>query len=85
MLYFYDTPDLHLFNAGVALRARLVKGDADDSTLKFRLIEAARISSEISDHTVSRAILRKPSLSTLARSPVRYHPSIKSVDDATSR
>ena len=44
MLYFYDTPDLRLFNAGVALRARLVKGDADDSTVKFRPVKAARIS-----------------------------------------
>ena len=44
VLYFYDTPDLHLFDAGVALRARLVKGDADDSTVKFRPVEAARIS-----------------------------------------
>jgi hypothetical protein len=44
VLYFYDTPDLDLFNAGVALRARLVKGDADDSTVKFRAVEAAHIS-----------------------------------------
>src|SRR5215469_8057588 len=44
VLYSYDTPDLHLFNAGVALRARLVKGDADDSTVKFRPVEATRIS-----------------------------------------
>ena len=44
VLYFYDTSDLQLFNAGVALRARLVKGDADDSTVKFRPVEAARIS-----------------------------------------
>ena len=36
VLYSYDTPDLHLFNAGVALHARLVKWDADDSTVKFR-------------------------------------------------
>ena len=44
VLYFYDTPDLRLFNAGVALRTRLVKGDADDSTVKFRPVKAARIS-----------------------------------------
>ena len=44
VVYFYDTPDLDLFNAGIALRARLVKGDADDSTVKFRPVEAARIS-----------------------------------------
>jgi hypothetical protein len=44
VLYFYDTLDLRLFNAGVALRARLVKGDADDSTVTFRPVKAARIS-----------------------------------------
>jgi hypothetical protein len=44
VLYFYDTPHLELFNAGVALRARLVKGDDDDSTVKFRPVEAAKIS-----------------------------------------
>lgn len=36
LIYFYDTMDLALFNAGVALRARLVKGDPDDSTVKIR-------------------------------------------------
>ncbi len=38
LIYFYfcDTPKLDLFNAGIALRARLVKGDDDDSTVKFR-------------------------------------------------
>ena len=33
VIYFYDTPHLDLFNAGVALRARLVKGDDNDSTV----------------------------------------------------
>ena len=46
VVYFYDTPDLDLFNAGVALRARLVKGAADNSTVKFRPAEAARISAD---------------------------------------
>jgi len=46
VVYFYDTPNLDLFNAGVALRARLVKGDADNSTVKFRPAEAARISQD---------------------------------------
>src|SRR5215813_532348 len=46
VIYFYDTPALDLFNAGVALRARLVKGDADDSTVKFRPAEASRISKD---------------------------------------
>ena len=43
LVYFYDTPDLDLFKAGVVLRARLVKGDADDSTVKFRPVEPASI------------------------------------------
>lgn len=36
MIYFYDTENLDLFNSGTVLRARLVKGDDDDSTVKFR-------------------------------------------------
>jgi hypothetical protein len=43
LIYFYDTPDLELFKAGVVLRARLVKGDTDDSTVKFRPVEPASI------------------------------------------
>lgn len=42
-IYFYDTPQLDLFDAGVALRTRLVKGDADDSTVKFREVEVTNI------------------------------------------
>lgn len=41
MIYFYDTPNLDLFEAGVVMRARLVKGDDDDSTVKFRPKDAA--------------------------------------------
>jgi hypothetical protein len=43
LVYFYDTPDLALFKAGVVLRARLVKGDADDSTVKFRPIKPGAV------------------------------------------
>jgi hypothetical protein len=46
VIYFYDTPRLDLFRAGVALRARLVKGDDDDSTVKFRPVEAKAIAPE---------------------------------------
>jgi adenylate cyclase class IV len=46
IIYYYDTPQLDLFDAGVALRARLVKGDDDDSTVKFRPVEPAKISEE---------------------------------------
>jgi len=46
VIHFYDTPQLHLFNAGVALRTRLVKGDRDDSTVKIRPVEAANVTDE---------------------------------------
>jgi len=42
-VYFYDTPDLDLFKSGVVLRARLLKDGDDDSTVKFRAVEAASI------------------------------------------
>lgn len=45
-VYFYDTPDLSLFEAGIVLRARLVKGEADDSTVKVRPVDAASVSKE---------------------------------------
>lgn len=44
LIYFYDTPKLLLFDAGVVLRARLVKGDADDTTVKIRPVIPAKIS-----------------------------------------
>ena len=46
VVYFYDTPELTLFDAGTVLRARLVKGDDDDSTVKFRPVDASKISGE---------------------------------------
>ena len=46
IVYFYDTPQLELFDAGVVLRARLVKGDDDDSTVKFRPVQAKNIAEE---------------------------------------
>ncbi|WP_380878551.1 hypothetical protein ACFB49_17410 [Sphingomonas sp. DBB INV C78] len=49
LIYFYDTADLDLFEAGVALRARLVKGDDDDSTVKFRTEKRATVSQEWMD------------------------------------
>jgi len=39
VIYFYDTPNLDLYDAGLVLRARLVKGDDDDSTVKFRPVQ----------------------------------------------
>ncbi len=68
LIYFFDTLDLDLFNEGVALRARLVKGDEDDSTVKIRSGELANVSPEwrrlegfkleadwVGDHAVSSA------------------------------
>ncbi len=46
IIYFYDTPKLKFFNAGTVLRARLVKGDDDDSTVKVRPIDPAKVSEE---------------------------------------
>ena len=73
LIYFYDTPDLQLFDAGVVLRGRLVKGDADDSTVKVRPVDAASISEDwrrlndfkleadwVGDHVVCSASLTAP-------------------------
>jgi hypothetical protein len=73
VLYFFDTPQLELFEAGIALRARLVKGDDDDSTVKFRPVEHGSISDDgrqmegfkmeadwVGDHSVCSASLTCP-------------------------
>lgn len=43
VLYFYDTPALDLFDAGVVLRARLRKDGEDDSTVWFSPADPAAI------------------------------------------
>ena len=43
VIYFYDTAKLDLYHAGVVLRARLVKGDKDDSTVKIRPVEPGKV------------------------------------------
>ena len=42
-VYFFDTPTLELFDVGLVLRARKVKGDVDDTTVKIRPVDPARI------------------------------------------
>jgi hypothetical protein len=43
-IYFFDTPALDLFEAGVVLRARLVHDGKDDSTVKLRPVDPAGLS-----------------------------------------
>jgi hypothetical protein len=42
-IYFFDTPKLDLFEKGVFLRARLVKGGADDTTVKIRPVDPDKV------------------------------------------
>lgn len=42
-VWFYDTQDLALFEAGAILRARSVTGDDDDSTVKMRPLLASEV------------------------------------------
>lgn len=43
-IYFFDTPELDLFNAGVIARARRIIGGQHDSTVKFRPVLPAEVS-----------------------------------------
>jgi len=43
-VYFYDTAELALFDAGVVLRARKVSESADDSTVKLRPVDPTTLS-----------------------------------------
>jgi hypothetical protein len=42
-LYFFDTPELALFEQGLILRARLIQDDDDDSTVKIRPVDPTAI------------------------------------------
>jgi hypothetical protein len=42
-IWFYDSPTLALFDAGVILRAREIDGDEDDSTVKLRPFEMSQL------------------------------------------
>lgn len=43
-IYFFDTPDLGLFKAGMIVRARRIVGDQHDSTVKFRPVVPGEVS-----------------------------------------
>jgi hypothetical protein len=42
-IYFFDTATLELFDAGLVLRARKIEGETDDTTVKLRPVDPARI------------------------------------------
>jgi hypothetical protein len=46
-VYFFDTPDLRLDQAGVVVRARRIQGRDGDSTVKLRPIEPAEVSDSV--------------------------------------
>jgi hypothetical protein len=43
-IYFFDTPELELLEAGIILRGRRIVGDVHDSTVKFRPVDPASVS-----------------------------------------
>jgi hypothetical protein len=45
-VFFYDTPDLTLYNAGLNLRARRMQGKGEDSVIKVRPIDPDRLDAE---------------------------------------
>jgi hypothetical protein len=45
-IFFYDTPDLGLFNSGVVLRARRIIGGDHDSTVKLRPVDPKKVPPE---------------------------------------
>ena len=45
-VYFFDTPELGLFHAGVVARARRTQGAPDDSVVKLRPVRVGELSGE---------------------------------------
>ncbi len=45
-IYFFDTPELDLFHAGVVLRARRIVGGEHDSTVKLRPVDPKKVPNE---------------------------------------
>ena len=43
LVYFFDTPDQALLEAGIIVRARRVIGDRHDSTIKFRPVDTDKL------------------------------------------
>jgi hypothetical protein len=45
-VFFYDTPDLTLYDAGLNLRARRIQGKGEDSVVKVRPVDPDRLDAE---------------------------------------
>lgn len=45
-VYFFDTPDLALYEAGMNLRARRIQGKGEDSVVKIRPVEPDQLATE---------------------------------------
>ena len=45
-IYFFDTPDLKLFQAGVVVRARRIAGGRGDTVVKLRPVEPDEIADD---------------------------------------
>jgi hypothetical protein len=45
-VFFYDTPDLTLYNAGLNLRARRMQGKGEDSVVKLRPVDPDQLDAE---------------------------------------
>ena len=45
-IYFFDTPQLDMLEAGIIMRARRIVGDVHDSTVKFRPVEPSSVGEE---------------------------------------
>lgn len=47
LVHFFDTPDLQLQQAGVVVRARRVQGRPDDTVIKLRPVDPAKVSKKL--------------------------------------
>ena len=49
-VYFFDTPDLRLQEAGVVVRARRTQGKPDDTVVKLRPVQPADLREDLREH-----------------------------------
>src|SRR3954453_4162184 len=46
-IYFFDTPELALYQAGVVVRARRIAGGKGDTVIKLRPVEPSQLSADL--------------------------------------